>query len=131
MPVANLQKGDDWARNTRLRKPKPTAWNSAPVVPNGAASVRLDRNAKPLSPHVAWREGVLKEKGTLRVLVDGDRCQGHNRCHALAPELFEIDELGFARAKGTGVVPPDLEAKALLAVRNCPEYAVRAVRDDT
>lgn len=69
-------------------------------------------------------------KGLMRVTVDRDKCQGHNRCYALVPELFEVDELGFARAKGTGAVPQELEAKALLAVRNCPEYAVRAERDE-
>lgn len=67
----------------------------------------------------------------MRVTIDPDRCQGHNRCHALAPELFEVDDLGFARARGTGEVPAGLETKALLAVRNCPEFAVRAMRENT
>ncbi len=62
---------------------------------------------------------------TLRVRVDAERCQGHNRCCAIAPELFEADELGNARARGDGVVPPELEAKAKLAQANCPEHAVR------
>ena len=60
-----------------------------------------------------------------RVRVEADRCQGHNRCCAVAPELFEIDDLGFARARGDGGVPPALEEKARLAVQNCPEHAVR------
>lgn len=61
----------------------------------------------------------------LRVRIDSERCQGHNRCCALAPELFEADELGNAHVKGDGVVPAALEAKAQLAVKNCPEHAVR------
>ena len=61
----------------------------------------------------------------LRVSVDGERCQGHNRCCQLAPELFEADELGNARARGDGAVTPALEAKARLAVANCPEHAIR------
>ena len=32
----------------------------------------------------------------MRVHVDGDKCQGHNRCYALAPELFDVDDLGYA-----------------------------------
>ena len=60
----------------------------------------------------------------IRVRVDSDRCQGHNRCCALAPELFEADELGNGREIGRGVVPAGLEAKAKLAVANCPEHAV-------
>jgi ferredoxin len=62
---------------------------------------------------------------SMRVRVDAARCQGHNRCCSIAPELFEADELGNAHAKGDGVVPAALEAKARLAVKNCPEHAVR------
>lgn len=61
----------------------------------------------------------------LRVRVEADLCQGHSRCCAIAPELFEPDELGNARVKGDGTVAPALEAKARLAVKNCPEHAVR------
>jgi len=67
----------------------------------------------------------MAEPKVLRVRVESDRCQGHNRCCSVAPELFEADELGNARAKGDGRVPPALEAKAKLAVANCPEHAVR------
>ena len=61
----------------------------------------------------------------LRVRVQSERCQGHNRCCSLAPELFEADELGNARVKGDGTVSPALEAKARLALTNCPEHAIR------
>jgi ferredoxin len=61
----------------------------------------------------------------LRVRVVAERCQGHNRCCSLAPELFEADDLGNSRVRGDGVVAPALEAKARLAVANCPEHAVR------
>jgi ferredoxin len=59
-----------------------------------------------------------------RVRVDGEKCQGHNRCYALAPELFDIDDLGMSSARGDGKVTPELLDKARLAVANCPEYAV-------
>jgi ferredoxin len=65
----------------------------------------------------------------LRVRVESERCQGHNRCCAVAPELFEADELGNARVKGDGRVTPALEAKAKLAVANCPEHAVRLANE--
>jgi ferredoxin len=61
---------------------------------------------------------------TLKVRVDPDKCQGHNRCKALAPELFELDEFGNARAAGDGRVPAHLEQKAYLAKSNCPEFAI-------
>lgn len=62
---------------------------------------------------------------TMRVRIEAERCQGHNRCCAIAPELFEADELGNGKVKGEGIVPAALEAKAHLAVKNCPEHAVR------
>ena len=61
----------------------------------------------------------------LRVRVESKLCQGHNRCCSIAPELFEADDLGNGRVRGDGVVPAALEAKARLAVANCPEHAVR------
>lgn len=65
----------------------------------------------------------------MRVHVDQAKCQGHNRCVVVAPELFEADDLGLASAKGDGVVPPGQEESAHLAVENCPEYAV-TITDD-
>ena len=59
-----------------------------------------------------------------RVSVDPDKCQGHNRCYSLAPELFDVDDLGMASARGDGIVPPELIDKAQKAGANCPEYAV-------
>jgi ferredoxin len=60
----------------------------------------------------------------MRVHVDPERCQGHNRCYALAPELFDVDDLGNAFEVGDGEVPAGLEEKAQLAVANCPEFAI-------
>jgi ferredoxin len=60
----------------------------------------------------------------MKVHVDQDKCQGHNRCFAIAPELFDVDDLGQAHELGDGSVPPDLEEKARLAAANCPEYAI-------
>ncbi len=60
-----------------------------------------------------------------RLLVVGDKCQGHNRCHVLLPEMIEVDDLGFAQVKGDGMVPAALAEKARIAVKNCPEFALR------
>ena len=61
---------------------------------------------------------------TYRVEVDQEKCQGHNRCYSLAPELFDVDDLGTASARGDGLVPDELVDKARRAVANCPEYAI-------
>jgi ferredoxin len=60
----------------------------------------------------------------MKIWVDPDKCQGHNRCYALAPELFDVDDYGYASATGDGVVSPELEDKARLAAANCPELAI-------
>jgi ferredoxin len=60
----------------------------------------------------------------MKVLIDAEKCQGHNRCYALAPELFDVDDYGQAMVVGDGTVAPDLVDKARLAVANCPEYAI-------
>ena len=65
----------------------------------------------------------------LRVRIDSERCQGHNRCCAVAPELFEADDVGNARVRGDGSVAPALEAKAKLAMANCPEHAIRMSKE--
>ena len=60
----------------------------------------------------------------MRVTVDSEKCQGHNRCFALVPELFDVDDYGTAVVIGDGSVPAELEEKARLAVANCPEFAI-------
>jgi ferredoxin len=60
----------------------------------------------------------------MRVSVDATKCQGHNRCYSISPELFDVDDFGMASAIGDGTVPPELEDKARLAKANCPEYAI-------
>jgi len=60
----------------------------------------------------------------MKVRVDEERCQGHSRCMALAPELFEVDDYGMSHVLIDGDIPPDLENKAKRAVVNCPEHAI-------
>jgi len=60
----------------------------------------------------------------MRISFDRSACQGHNRCYLLAPELFDVDDDGFAVPLVSGDVPADLEKKARLAADNCPEYAI-------
>ncbi len=60
----------------------------------------------------------------MRVRVDTEKCQGHNRCFSLAVELFDVDDYGYATELDDGIVPDDLEDKARLAAANCPEFAI-------
>ena len=65
----------------------------------------------------------------MRIKVDDDKCQGHNRCITVAQELFNLDEYGYSHEKEDGAVPKELEEKARLAVANCPERAIKIVSD--
>ena len=60
----------------------------------------------------------------MKLVIDAAKCQGHARCFAIAPELFDVDEYGQSSVRGDGIVPDDLKEKARLAVANCPEFAI-------
>jgi ferredoxin len=64
----------------------------------------------------------------MKIRIDPDRCQGHARCYALAPELFAVDDYGQASVI-VDEVPTGLEGRAELAIANCPEYAIERVGD--
>jgi ferredoxin len=65
----------------------------------------------------------------MRLRIDPERCQGHARCFALAPDLFDIDDYGQSSVHSDGVVPADREDAARLAIANCPEFAIEALED--
>jgi ferredoxin len=63
----------------------------------------------------------------IRVGVDADRCVGHGRCYTLAPEIFDVDDVGHSivlAEEASG----DLEARAADAEKNCPEGAITLSR---
>lgn len=71
-----------------------------------------------------------EEAGAVKIKVDPDLCQGHNRCFALAFGLFDVDDYGLSRALNEGVVPPGREEEARLAIDNCPEFAISVVEEN-
>jgi ferredoxin len=64
--------------------------------------------------------------GGMKVRVDATNCQGYGSCKENAPELFELDEWGFASVTGDGEVPAGQEGQAQEAVRACPARAITA-----
>lgn len=60
----------------------------------------------------------------MRISLDPETCQGHGRCYALSPDLFDSDDDGYAVLLVDGEVPAGLEDAARLAADNCPEYAI-------
>ncbi|HRW37295.1 MAG: ferredoxin [Acidimicrobiales bacterium] len=60
----------------------------------------------------------------MRIAYDREKCQGHGRCYALAPELFDADDEGYAIVLVSGELTDEQLAGAQLAADNCPEYAL-------
>jgi ferredoxin len=56
--------------------------------------------------------------------IDELKCQGHNRCYLICPELFDVDDFGIAMLLSKNPIPQNLMEKAQLAVQNCPEFAI-------
>ena len=56
-------------------------------------------------------------------------CQGHARCHALAPELFGLNDEDLAVLLIDGDIPAELEEKARLAAQRCPELAIEIIEE--
>jgi ferredoxin len=65
----------------------------------------------------------------MKICVVEEKCQGHNRCFVVAPDLFELDDYGYAHATKDGQVPDDQVEKAQLAIANCPENAIEVVEE--
>jgi ferredoxin len=65
----------------------------------------------------------------MKLRINSDVCQGHGRCYDLAPDLFGEDEEGFGQVLRDGVVPPEKERDARLAVANCPERAIEVIEE--
>ena len=57
--------------------------------------------------------------------IDADKCMGHGRCYAVAPDLLTDDEEGFVAQRGQTVeVPSGAEDQAQDAADACPEGAI-------
>ncbi len=61
----------------------------------------------------------------MKLRIDAELCEGHGRCWDLLPELVDADDHGHGfLIDPDASVPPELERKALEAVRACPERAI-------
>ena len=64
---------------------------------------------------------------TMKVIVDPIRCQGHGRCYAIAPEVFEPnDDYGHAEVTHAEVAPENF-GRVRRALDDCPEFAIDVV----
>jgi ferredoxin len=63
----------------------------------------------------------------VRINVDPQRCQGHALCAATAPDLFDLDEHGYAIVADE-FGPDDHTTAAEAAAAACPEQAIEIIR---
>jgi len=59
----------------------------------------------------------------VKITIDTSSCSGHARCAAAAPELFRLDEDGYA-LPFDGEIPEGLEQAARDGELACPERAI-------
>jgi ferredoxin len=59
------------------------------------------------------------------IAIDEDKCMGHGRCYATAPDLLSDDDEGYVAQRGQcWQVPDGLEGQAQDAADACPEGAI-------
>jgi ferredoxin len=64
------------------------------------------------------------------ISVDPGRCQGHARCLAFAPDVFEFDDEGYSYVPKERSRYADLPDGVRQAVANCPERAIVVTDED-
>lgn len=59
----------------------------------------------------------------MKVQVNQEMCEGHGKCQASAPEVFELrdDDVSYVLVDD---VPEELEPKVERAIRLCPRQAI-------
>lgn len=63
----------------------------------------------------------------MRIRVDRSRCEGHAVCNSQAPEVYELDDLGYNAIDGEIEVDDALAESARRGARACPERAITIV----
>lgn len=64
----------------------------------------------------------------MKVKLDKSLCFGHAHCMAKCPEVYGSDELGNCVIL-MEEIPKDLQARAALGAKSCPEGALTIVDD--
>ncbi|CAN5153429.1 N/A [soil metagenome] len=64
----------------------------------------------------------------MRIHIDLDQCDGHGLCEGVDPDLFRLDDDGFA-ARSDIAAPEAARMTATDAAARCPMGAIRLVED--
>jgi ferredoxin len=60
----------------------------------------------------------------VNVHVDATKCDGYGTCAEIAPDLFKLDEWGFAYAAAEGALEGEAAVRARTAIIGCPRDAI-------
>lgn len=60
----------------------------------------------------------------MKFKVDENACIGCGACQAIAGEVFEISDDGYATTKDEKVTDEDIKEKAISAMEGCPTDAI-------
>jgi ferredoxin len=59
----------------------------------------------------------------MKIRVNREKCAGHGRCAAVAPNVYALDDDGYIAAE-TILASDDLASDALRGLRACPERII-------
>ncbi|WP_054814993.1 ferredoxin [Nocardia arizonensis] len=59
----------------------------------------------------------------MKLSIDAKKCSGHARCHATTPDVFDIDDNGYALPIDREVADP-LDQNIAAGIAACPERAI-------
>jgi ferredoxin len=71
----------------------------------------------------------INQPPPLTIRVSKDLCCGAQLCAAIAPEIYQLDHLGYNASDGV-VVTAGQQALAKRGMRACPEEAISLVAKD-
>ncbi|NKQ51586.1 ferredoxin [Amycolatopsis sp. K13G38] len=64
----------------------------------------------------------------MRIKLDRTLCDGFMRCAEHAPEIFSLDDWGYASLTSDGTIEPADEDKVRRALLDCPAHAIIELR---
>jgi ferredoxin len=66
----------------------------------------------------------------VKIKLDRTKCDGFGICAVYAPDIFTLDEWGYASTEFQGVeIPADREADVRRALLDCPVHAILELRE--
>ena len=66
----------------------------------------------------------------MRVRLEVAKCEGYGNCAAHLPEVFKLDEWGYAYLEGDGTVSDEDAPRAQRAIVDCPVHAISKIEGE-